>query len=61
VSQTERNPRKKEGLRAGIGFSTGEKILTFIFKMSFPATKDQSSINMYTPHKAFITELYGKI
>jgi hypothetical protein len=49
---------KRKAYGAGIGFLTGEKIRTFIIEMSFPATEDQASINMHTPHKAFITALF---
>ena len=54
----EENKAKRREFGAGIGFAAEEKIRSFVFEMSF-ATKDatKTTINIYQPHKDFITKL----
>jgi hypothetical protein len=52
------NNTKRKNFGAGLGFVSDEKIRHFELEMSFATKADtSSSINLYTPHKAFITKL----
>ena len=55
----EENRTKRKNFGAGLGFAADEKIRNFVFEMSFASKTDDANttINIYNPHKAFITKL----
>ena len=57
--QVEENKTKHKNFGASLGFVAEEKIRNFVFEMSFASKTDEAAttINIYNPHKAFITKL----
>jgi hypothetical protein len=55
------NKTKRKNFGATIGFASDQKIRSFIFKMTFKSRIDEATsvINLYTPHKAFISQLFA--
>jgi hypothetical protein len=55
------NKTKRKNFGATIGFASDQKIRFFIFEMTFKLKINKATpvINLYTPHKAFISQLFA--
>jgi hypothetical protein len=55
------NKTKRKNFGATIGFASDQKIRFFIFEMTFKSKIDEATsvINLYTPHKTFISQLFA--
>jgi hypothetical protein len=55
------NKTKRKNFGAGIGFASDQQIHSFTFEMTFKSQMDEATtvINLYTPHKNFIEQLFA--